>query len=122
MQEAYLFSVMTAMAASWCAIAVPDCWSVVLAFITYLAFPAACAFTALRGPEASAFFAGCGYGIANALGSVGVAQVLARFITNDPKMYLPPLIEFFIGVLIWGLMAIPICGLFRWIFGRYGKS
>ena len=106
MKEAYLFTVVAAMVASWCAMAVPDFWTDVLTFIALFAFPVACVFTALRGRKSSSFFAGCGYGAANALGSVGVA----------------PLIGFFIGMLIWGIAAVPICAIFRWIFAQRQKG
>ena len=122
MKEAYLFTVVAAMVASWCAMAVPDFWTDVLTFIALFAFPVACVFTALRGRKSSSFFAGCGYGVANALGSVGVAHVLARFITNNLEVYVPPLIGFFIGMLIWGIAAVPICAIFRWIFAQRQKG
>ena len=80
-------------------------------------FPVVCALTTLRGDGASAFLCGGGYGAAGFPWSAAVGNGLLTLLFGDSASVVVPG-SFFLGLLVWGLAAIPTCALFRRLLAR----
>lgn len=111
----------------------PSPWFPVIMFTTaLLGFLVVCAIAVYSKPNWQAFLIGLCFGIApgmipSVFIGIGIRLILfpladSLAVTPNNLMNMPRIIYLILGAFFWGLAAIPVCTLFRWISACIRKN